>query len=150
MSGCEIRIGPENPDVKCGEIRAIKFRISEFVRMRRICPENPVAKCEEIRAINSGISAFVRIRNWCIRIVSNIPEVITRICENNPDVRCGEIRAIATWISEKSGCEMRRNPDLFPVVVACCLLNKVLEHFRICNSGFIRMCDAEKSGQVPW
>ena len=36
----------------------------------------------------------------------------------NPDVRCGEIRAITTEISEKSGSEMGRNPDL----LAACLL----------------------------
>ena len=43
---------------------------------------------------------------------------------------------------------MRRNPDLLTVVA--CLLNNVLEHFRICESGFIRICDAKKSGQfVP-
>ena len=34
LSGCEIRICPENPDVKCGEIRAITSGISKFVRMR--------------------------------------------------------------------------------------------------------------------
>ena len=36
LSGCEIRIGPENPDVKCEEIRAIATKISEFVRMRNL------------------------------------------------------------------------------------------------------------------
>ena len=35
------------------------------------------------------------------------------------------------------------------VVVVACLLNNVLKHFRICNSGLIRMLDAEKSGQSP-
>ena len=34
LSGCEIRICPENPDAKCKEIRAITSGISEFVRMR--------------------------------------------------------------------------------------------------------------------
>ena len=33
-SGYEIRICPENPDVKYGEIRAITMGISEFVQMR--------------------------------------------------------------------------------------------------------------------
>ena len=70
-------------------------------------------------------------------------------------------------LSGKSGCEIRRNPghhlgDLgknpdakwgeirICLLVACCLLlNKVFGHFRMCESGFIRMRNAEKSGQSP-
>ena len=50
-----------------------------------------------------------------------------RIC---PDAKCGEIRICL-------------------LLLLLLLLNKVFGHFRMRESGFIRMCDAEKSGQVP-
>ena len=151
MFGCEIRICPENPDVKCEEIRAIATGISKFVRMR-----NPdlfgKSGCEMRR--NPG---------------NHIRDI--EIC---PDAKSGSIRKMRMWtgcdcadLAKKSGCEMwrnsgnhhrdlRKNPDakwgkIRICLLACCccllLLNKVLEHFQICDDGFLRMFDAEKSGQ---
>ena len=108
-------------------------------------------KCAEIRAITSGISKFVRMRNSDLSGKCGCgPDVIAWICPKNPDVRCGEIRAITTEISEK--IRMRNGEKsgfacLLLLAVACLLLNKVLEHFQICDDGFLRMFDAEKSGQ---
>ena len=75
--------------------------------------------------------------------------MIARICQNYPGVRCGEIRAIATEMSEFVRMRNEEKSCFACLLLVACLLNKVLEHFRICNSGFIRMFDAEKSGQSP-
>ena len=70
VSGCEIRICPEFPDVKCEEIRAMTSGISEFVRMRNPdlsgksgCEirKNPGNQLAEIRICSDAKSGEIRI-----------------------------------------------------------------------------------------
>ena len=142
MSVCEIRICPENPDVKCGEVRAITPGISEFVRMR-----NPDL---------SGKSACEMRRNPG----NHLGEV--KLC---PDAKSAKIRIClliaclldCADLSKKSGCEMRRNPgnhlrdvnicpDAQSGEIRICLL---LLACLLLLSEFVRMRNPEKSGQSP-
>ena len=194
LFGCEIRICPENPDVKCEEIRAIATGISKFVRMRnpdlsgksgcemRRNPGNHIGDIEICPDAKSG--SVRKKRMWtgcdCADLSKKSGCEMWRNSGNhhrdlrkNPDAKWVKIRIcllrlyrmwlrgffkkIRMWDAEKSGqsprrspkksgCGMGRNPDL---LACCCLLNKVLEHFQICDDGFLRMFDAEKSGQSP-
>ena len=79
----------------------------------------------------------------CVDRNPNLSGCEIRICPENPDVKSGEIRAITSGISEFL---RMRNPEKSGFA---CLLNKVLEHFRLSKSGFLWICNAKKSGQVP-
>ena len=131
---------------------------------------NPGHQLRDLRKNPDGKSGFVRkIRMWNAEKSGPSPRGSRKKsgCEMvNPDC-FGDLQGDCTDLSKISGCEMWRNPGnchgdvricpdakwgkiLFCLLACCCcLLNKVLEHFRICNSGFIRMFDAEKSGQSP-
>ena len=139
---------PWYSDVKCGEIRAITSGISKFVRMRN--PDmSGKSGCEMRRnpGNRNGDIGICPDAKLGIRIVLFIPKVIARILKNAGFEMQGN--------SGNHHRDIRKHPDAksgeirICLLLACCLLNNVLEHFQICDVGFFRMFDAEKSGQSP-
>ena len=116
MPGCEIRFFQENPDMQCGEIRAITSGMSEFVRMR-----NPDLSG---KSMLSGFACGLQIRSFQYQIRSFPYPIRSLYCKTM-------LLCIFEYVTtDLSGCVMRRNPG------------NHLWYVRICpdaNSKFVRI-----------
>ena len=96
LSGCEIRSFKENPDMQCGEIRAITSGMFEFVRMR-----NPDLSG---KSVLSGFACGLQIRSFQYQIRSFPYPIRSLYCKTM-------FLCIFEYVTtDLSGCVMRRNP----------------------------------------